>query len=250
MRFMIDKVWLWFKNRNQSKINITETDSPFKPELSQNPYLQSRALWNDLYGDLEGKYRRNQWVIFILLGVIVVMIVGLIGVAGETKIRSVPFIIHGNELITLTEQSSNQVDAIKPSMAVYFAKQFIQGARSVSVDGDVNRTRQIAAYSLVSGAAVQALKDYYAKTDPHEATLLQTKDIHITSVLPESSHTLSVRWQEETRDARSGTTQKTEQWIAEITYTYSNPSDNETILKSNPLGFYITHFSWTLDQNN
>lgn len=239
----------FFKNRQvNAGLNMEEL-SRFQKELSKNPYLQSKALWNDMYGDLEHRYRKNQLIIIILTAVIALAMIGLIIVAGEIKVKSVPFVIHGNELITITDEAKSDFQSIQPKMAIYFAKQFIHDARSVSVDADINIKHKIASFSLVTGAAMQILKDFYEKNDPNIAALHQTKDIEITSILPQSARTLSIRWKENTRDMHSGEIVKIENYIADISYQYTKPSDNETILKNNPLGFYITYFSWTLDQN-
>lgn len=245
MRFIRNKIQSLFKSREK-----TIKPFHFSEEMLKNPYLQSKALWNDMYGDLENRYLRNQWVVLVLTAVIAFAMIGLIIIAGEVKVKSVPFIVHGNDLITISDESESALQSIQPKMAIYFIKQFIRDVRSVSVDSDVNDNHRIASYSLLTGSAVQVLKDFYERNDPNDLISHHTKDVTITSLLPASAHAMNVRWREDSRDIHTGEIIKSEKFIAEINYQFMQPSANETVLKNNPLGFYITYFSWALDQNN
>ena len=74
------------------------------------------------------------------------------------------------------------------------------------------------------------------------------KEIHITSVLRLSAHTVEIHWQERMHGVQSGQLKQTAAYIAQLTYQYGKPSKNTHILRVNPFGFYITHLSWSEDQ--
>lgn len=234
------------KKRVEEKINQRVA---FEAQVSKNPYLQSRVLWNDMYGDLQTRVQNCYKIIMILSIVIVVSIIGMISIASSVRVRSVPFIVRDGEAISLAGQTTTSTKQLKPVLASYFAKTFIRAARSVSADGDVNANHRITAYSFLTAGSIDVLKDFYSKNDPDVIAQRHVKDISIESVLRESPHTLEIRWQERLRGVRSGALILKKNYIGQLTYQYGNVSQNTAILKNNPMGFQITHLAWSEDKN-
>ncbi len=160
-----------------------------------------------------------------------------------------PFVLHGNDIITLTAQNSAEFSRIKPTLSLILAKDFITHARMVSSDNTVNTNNHIAALSVARGAAAEVLKNYFESQNTNQLAQTTTKDIEINSVLAQSKQSLEIRWSEETRNAESGDLENSAQYIADITYAFHAPSSNPIILKNDPLGFVITHLSWSQDQS-
>lgn len=240
---------LQLKNRWTKKSTVKEHSSKnhFDKAICNNPYLQSKALWNDVYGDLNQRYLHSRWVQYGLIVIIGLLVIGLIILASETKIRSVPFIVQGDEVLTLHHTLDINDPKLRAQLAPYFAKQFIRAARAVSVDRAVNRTHAMMAYAFVANAAVSVLHDFY-KTEQQRHDITQVvNSIVITSVLPLSAHTLEIHWREVWRNANTGEQIKTEHYLAQLTYDYRTSSQNTLVLGDNPLGFYITSLSWALD---
>lgn len=238
------------KKNLKARTKNNEKQKQFERALTKNPYLQSKALWDDMYGSLQLKLENSYRLIFILSLVIAVAMVGFIVVAGETKVKPMPFILHGNAIVTLADTKSESFAHVEPKLSLYFAKKFIRDARTVSTDGDVNAAHKIRAYSMVGGAATQVLKDFYAKENPDTVAQTKVKTLAITSILRDSPHTLDIRWREECRSSTTGELMHSKNYIAELTYRFVTPSQNETILANNPLGFEITYLSWSEDNNN
>lgn len=233
--------------KNAHRKAITK-QKQFEKSLANNPYLQSRALWNDLYGSIQTKLENSYRVIFILSLVILSAIIGLVVIAGETKIKPMPFIVHGNEVLTVANTNTTEFQSLKPALAVYFIKNFIRNARTASADGEANANNKIAALSFVTGEATQVLKEFYEENNPNTIAQQQMKNITITSVLPKSAHTVDIRWREDSRNVHSGERVQTQNYIAHINYHYQTPSQNEIILRHNPLGLAITHLAWSIEQ--
>lgn len=244
---------IWRQKKKALKRNVKKASPDEEKRLAhalqKNPYLQSRALWNDLYGSLQVKLENSYRMLLILSIVLAMAIIGLIVIAGETKIKPMPFIVHGDEVITLNGDQRGNFAALKNSLALFFLKQFIRNARSVSSDGVVNASHKIAAFSLVTDSAAALLKAYYEKEDSD--TLAQTviKTVQLTSVLRESAHTVEVRWLETSRNVNSGELIKRGHYIAQLRYQYGEPSSNAMIARHNPIGLEITHLSWSADDN-
>ena len=132
--------------------------------LPHNPYLQSKVLWNDLYGSLQVKLENSYRIIFILSLVIVLALIGFIIVAGESKVIPYVTVIHGNEVLTLDRSRPQELKTWQPKLAGFFARNFIQYARSVSADAEVNAQNKVAAFALASGATTERLKTFYRQT--------------------------------------------------------------------------------------
>jgi type IV secretory pathway TrbF-like protein len=220
----------------------------FEKSLANNPYLQSRALWNDMYGSIQTKLENSYRVIFILSLVILSAIIGLVVIAGETKIKPMPFIVHGNEVLTVANANTSEFQSLKPALAAYFMKKFIRNARTVSVDGEANANNKIAALSFTTGEATQVLKEFYQENNSNVLAQQFVNNITIISAVRNSAHTVDVRWQEDWRNVHSGERVQTKNYIANLNYHYQTPSQNEIILRNNPLGLAITHLAWSIEQ--
>lgn len=251
---LIDKKNCYFEHKKlkkkHSEREILAQKKQFEKAVANNPYLQSRALWNDMYGSIQIKLENSYRIIFVLSLVILAAIIGLVIIGTQTKIQPMPFIVHGDEVLTVSNTRSADFDTLKPKLARYFVKNFIRSARSVSVDGEVNANNRILALSFVTEAATHVLKEFYEKNNPDVIAQNHVKNITITSFLENSAHSVDIRWREDIRAVRSGEIVQSNKYIAEITYQYQTPSENIIVLRNNPLGLAITHLSWSLDQNN
>ena len=215
---------------------------------NKNSYLESRALWNDVYGSIQTKLENSYRIIFYLCIAIIIAIIGLVIVASESKIKPMPFVLHGDDIISLNAQNSASFSSMKPTLSLILAKDFIRHVRSHSSDQTVDANNHVAALSSVTGSASKTLQDYFLLESANAANAQTTKNISVTSVLRESKNAFEIRWKEEARNAQSGDVINTAQYIADITYTFNAPSSNPIILQNNPLGFVITHLSWSQDQ--
>lgn len=236
----------WQKN-NKSQQTI-KTDEAALAALPNNPYLQSKVLWNDMYGDLQVRLENSYRLLLILSVVIVFAILGFIILAGQSKVVPYVTVIHGNEVLTLDQSNHRELNALQPKLALLFTEQFIQTARAVSADRSVNARNAMTAYAMTAGAATERLKQFYRKNNANAIARQDTKEIHITSVLRTTSHTMDVRWREDWRNIRTGKLQRSRHYIAQLTYRFAPPSDHPALLRVNPLGFTLTQLSWSEDQ--
>lgn len=226
-----------------------KSQARFDRGLKNNPYLQSKAIWNDLYGNVQLKLENSYRIILALCGALLLTVLGLVIVAGETTVKPVPFIIHGNELISSTQMLQAGSESIKPALSFYFVRSFIDSARSVSADRIVNANNKMKALAVCNDAAEKVLEDFFDKNSPDRIAEHHTKSIQITSILRESPATVDVRWKEEWRDTQSGTLIDTKRYIARISYSYKTPSQNQRILAFNPMGFAINYLSWSEEKH-
>jgi type IV secretory pathway TrbF-like protein len=211
--------------------------------IVDNPYAQSLALWDDLYGSVQLRLQNAYRVIACLSLVLVVTIVGLTVMSFKSNVKPYVALLRGDELITVKSFQDQQANTVKPQLAMQLVKQFITSARSVSLDPEQNQHNHVQAYSYIGGSATDVLKAYFASR--------QTKDlqaIQITTVLMKSPHVMDIRWKETRRNRSSGETIASEIYSAEITFSYQTPSQDLVVADHNPFGFYITSLAWARDR--
>ena len=208
---------------------------------TENPYLASKLLWNDLYGDVESKLVRAQQHIFVLCGLLVLTILSLTVIAMKSRVQPYVAVLHGNELLTLNQFDQPKLTTLKPKLAALMSREFIKDLRGVSLDARVNRDRFIRALSMSSGAATGVVKDY------HQRKINNIVHLQINSVILQSPQAMELRWLEVTRDSRTGDLLSRHHYAAELTFRFEKTSSNTLIAKHNPLGFYITSLAWSKD---
>ncbi len=216
--------------------------------LPNNPYFQSKMLWHELYGNVQVKLENSYRIIAILSFTLLIAIIGFIIVAGETKVQPVPFVLRGDSLLTVSDLSDSQeFQRLKPKLALYFTRQFIESVRTVTTDGDVNRQHHMQSIAFANSEALGVLKTYF---DKHDADVIAQKSVvsvENLTVLPESANTVVARWVDVARDPVNGDVLYRKPFIAQLTYGYEKPSNNETLVRLNPLGFVIHYLSWSQD---
>ena len=91
---------------------------------------------------------------------------------------------------------------------------------------------------------LQAAKKHFKTSDANTIATKKINQIVITSVLQKSNNTIDVRWQEEWYNSTQGEHLKTINYLAELTFDFSTPSNDPIVLQNNPLGFYVKQLVW------
>lgn len=212
--------------------------------MKNNPYLQSKLMWNDLYGDIEDKLRFSRIIIVLLSILLTITLIAIIVLSLQSKIRPIPFIIHGNEVL-LSIDKYNDFNSIKPKLSLLLLRNFVQNARTVTVDKLLAREYQIAAFSFTQDMATQNLRDFYQQQNNDKPL---SKTIKITSILKKSPYSVTVRWNEYTYAGENSNKFIKNSFIANLHFIFGKISNNNTILRYNPFGFYIDRFDWSKEK--
>lgn len=206
-----------------------------------NPYLQSKLLWNDLYGSVEEKLRKTQLMLFIMVAALTLSTIGILILATHAKIQPYVTVLHGNEALTLSKFSEPSAEKLKPKLASLLSQTFIKKLRSHTLDDSVNQDNYITALAMTSGAATHVTKNY------HQLNTRKLRQVQITSLILRSPRLIDIRWIETTRDPHSGITLSTLPFSAELTFQFTKPVNNKIISEHNPLSFFITSLAWSQD---
>ncbi|HZZ65956.1 MAG TPA: VirB8/TrbF family protein [Candidatus Baltobacteraceae bacterium] len=210
-----------------------------------SPYLDAQNVWLERYGS----YIRQayNWRLLAILQAVALIaaIFGLIYVATQSKF--IPYVVAVDRIglpvgVKIADHSSRPDDRIVRAQIA----NFIETARSVTTDAEVQKQNLDHVYALVApqSAARSYLDSWYANGhSPFDVAQAKTVNVHIAWVLPISSQSWQAQWSETIRDNR-GQVSATEQWVGTISVAFRDPTDEATILQ-NPIGLYVTSISWT-----
>jgi type IV secretion system protein VirB5 len=125
----------------------------------------------------------------------------------------------------------------------FHLRRFLNDTRSLSSDPLVIRENWFDAYKLLAGEATQVLTAYAQAGDPFERAEKERVNVTVESVLQITPDTWQLDWTEELWSPQ-GALKETQAWRGSFTVLRIVPEDEE-VLRDNPLGLYITAFSWS-----
>jgi type IV secretory pathway TrbF-like protein len=154
-----------------------------------------------------------------------------------------------NQILSVDRATEINFSSINPEIHTFLIEQFVKNARTVSIDGLLQKHMIQEAYAFTQGSATRDLQKLIEERDPYLLASTKVITIEINSVVPNiggSPSTTQITWTEIGKDP------KTSQVISKQTYTGQftfkqdkKPASDESIMLYNPLGFYITNISWS-----
>ncbi len=247
---------------------------PAASEAEPNPYLNARRSWNDYVGGVAQS--RRLWQMMALMASVTTLgaVGGLVYVASAVKF--VPYVVRVSDV--------GQPVAVGPAMpAAPFDPRiveaqvagFVTDARTVTTDFDLEKKGVFRVYSMLrqGDLAQRKMTDWFGSTSessPFAEAQRESVNVQISSVIQQSERSWQVDWIETTyvRSAPSASIDQTppspdgstaastaqssaggvaEHWRALVTLDYrphhKGVSDKE--IRANPLGIYVTDFSWS-----
>ena len=217
-------------------MNLLKNDDP-------NPYVAGKEEWIERYGSYVMQAANWRMAAMGSLVAATILAVGMVVTASRSKY--IPYVVEVDKLGTL--QAVGPADHMeKPSDLIVKSalKGLIEDIRFITSDSSVQVKAIKRVYSKVpSGSATKIFLDgYYKDNDPFKAAELKTVDVEVTLVMPISTTSWQVEWNETTRD-KNGNIVDTSRWKSTLAIDI-NPPANKDELTSNPLGIFITSLSW------
>lgn len=207
-----------------------------------------------IYNSQQSREKKLWITIMCLIGGLFISSMMNFSLGSQSKIDTV--LVKQNaygQILGFEQAQSIDPNSIKPGMALYFIEQFIKSARSVVTDQKYQTYMVNEAYALTQGAASKTLKDYIDSNNPYQLSSTQEVSIQWDSFNPNvnQSNTTQVVWTEIARDPKSGTILSKQKYTGVFTYYWNlDPNDVAHVVMYNPMGFYITNFSWSKNLND
>lgn len=223
---------------------LNHPPASFKPEgHALTPYQKAQEEWDNRIGSARVQAKNWRIMALSLAGICAILAIGLIFQSAKSKV--VPYVVQVNgEGLVQTAGPATRTN-YTPSRAVlqYFLSQFVTYVRAVPLDPVVAKERWLSAYGYLRQNAANTLNEIAQKEQPLQKVGQETVSVQIKSVVPLSADTFQVRWEENCFD-KEGMTIAARNMTGLFTVEISPPTD-EAMLKTNPLGLYIKHFSWS-----
>ncbi len=207
----------------------------------ETPYQRAGQLWDERIGSARTQAKNWRLMAFGCLTLSAGLAVGLVWQSVQSRVT--PFVVEVDKL--------GEVQAVAPAIQHYqpadaqiawYLARFITDVRSLSIDPVLVRRNWLEAYALVGNHAAIFLNDYARATDPFKAIGDRSVSVEVTSVVRASDTSFQVKWTEETY--RQGSLASTERWTAILTTTIAPPQTAD-VLRTNPLGLYVTGIAWS-----
>lgn len=224
-----------------------------KPEKYTNyeptsPAEKAARKWDEREGEIIVQNYNLRRLLVGLMTVIVVMTLGLVYKSLSANVM--PYIV---EVDTMTGAIRN-VGTVEASthyqageaVYKYFLSKFLKNTREIPLDPVVYKENLTTAYGFLTKDAATKLQTMLKTEKTTEKFGHQTVQINISTILPmEGGHSYQIRWTEEAFTI--GTGEKKVTPYSGIFTVQTIRSEEEEQLAVNPIGLYISDFSWSKD---
>lgn len=211
---------------------------------ADTPYKRAQQEWDARMGSAVLSARSWRSIAFGALGLLGVSVVSLVVVALQqrTFVHVVEVSPEGQVMnVRVADGRWTATEAQK----AYHLGQFVRLVRSLPTDGVVLRENWLQAYRLLTPQAAAQLTEIARQDDPFLSLGRVGRTVHIRSIIARSNNAWEVTWVERATNA-TGTTDP-EVYSGVFTLTTRAPRNADEIA-SNPLGLFITDFSWSRER--
>lgn len=215
-----------------------------EPLIPETPYLRAKEEWDTRIGS--SIIQAYNWRKMAFIGAITVVILVIALSISQLQPKYIPYIIEVSDTqVTQMSKMSNNYQ-IKDTQIKYYLIKFVEKIRGISIDNEVNKKWLMEAYSFLTPKTANKFDGYFTSNDnPIFSKLqnLQSVFVVVTSFTAINNNVYQLQWLEETHD-QTGKLITKEKFVGFATIKISPPVHEKTILQ-NPLGIWITDFSWS-----
>lgn len=207
----------------------------------ETPYARARQEWDARMGAAVLSARAWRTMALGALAIIAVLCVSLAVVALQkrTFVHVVEVSPEGQVLSVRAMR-----DAWTPSEAqiAYHLARFVRLVRALPTDGVVLRENWLEAYRLLTPAAAAQLSERARRDDPFLSLGRVGRTVHVRSIIARSPTTWEVSWTERATNATGSADGESFSGVFTVATRAPRNADE---LASNPIGLFITDFSWS-----
>ena len=213
-----------------------------------SPAARAARKWDEREGEI---VVQNQNLRLLLAGMMVVSIVLTGGLVYKSLSSTImPYVVEVDNTTGAVRNIGTVAASEKyePGEAVYkyFLAKFLKNTREIPLDPVVYKENLTTAYGYLTKDASTKLQTMLRTERTTEKFGHQTVQINVSTILPmEGGHSYQIRWTEE--EFIIGTGEKTITPYSGIFTVQTIRSEDEEQLAINPIGLYITDFSWSKD---
>lgn len=231
------------------KLRRREAVAPAPSET--NPYLNARRSWNEHVGGIAASRRLWQMVAILCLLIVLASVGGMISIGMQSKF--IPYVVKVDNLGDAV--ATTRADVAAPVDARVLQAQvgsFVQSARMVTADIALQRQAIFRVYSMLApnDPATGKMNDYLngnPANTPFNRAAKETVSVEVNSTIPQTNQTWQVDWTETERDRQGQLISPPAKMraLVQVRVAGTTPDTTEQQIHDNPLGVYVSDFSWS-----
>lgn len=210
------------------------------------PWVNARLHHDDRFLRLAAHAENWRKFALVSLALAGVAIAGVVYIGQQSKF--IPFVVEVDKLgRTLAIRKLDDKQAMSEAEKHVFRElsDFIENARSVTVDYSANNRALNRAFSRVEGPAYEFLKQELKAHKPNEVATSKTVSVEVKTLLPDTNSTWVIEWVETSYNLKGESLPNPELWKAKVHFELRPGSTKQEDIMSNPDGFHIKWMSWT-----
>lgn len=216
----------------------------FAAEAPDTPYRRASQEWDARMGSAVLSARAWRMTAFASLALAGLLGAGLTSVALQqrTFVHVVEVTPEGQ---VMSVRRADQRWTPSQTQIAYHIGRFVRLVRSLPTDGVVLRENWLDAYKYLTPAAASHLTEMARADDPFLSLGRVGRTVHVRSIIARSDHAWEVSWTE--RATNETGTPEPQLYTGVFSVTTRAPRTADEIA-SNPLGLFITDFSWSRER--
>jgi len=223
---------------------LNQPTQTYKPEgIPLTPYLKAKEIWDNRIGNARVQAYNWRLAFFAALGLCFVLVIGLIYQSAKSSVA--PYIVEvgpGGELLAVSKAVQANRAPNDPEIRYFLAK-WIKDVRALPLDAVLKKQSWMSAYGSMRQKAALKMNEIVRKDDPMSKIGEETISVTPAAIVKMSDKTYQVRWTEDVF-SKEGSPKQSYRMTGLVTIDFTQPT-NEKEIMSNPLGLYISDFSWS-----
>ncbi|MES1199882.1 MAG: conjugal transfer protein TrbF [Pseudomonadota bacterium] len=213
----------------------------YAAEPADTPYRRAQQEWDARMGSAVLSARAWLGMAFGALALAAVLACALTAVALQRR-TFVDVAEVSPEGQVMSVRSADGAWTPSQAQIAYHIGRFVTLVRSLPTDGVVLRQNWLDAYKYLAPQAAAQLTEIARSDDPFLTLGRVGRTVHVRSIIQRSDHSYEVSWIE--RETNTTGTPEGEAYSGVFTIMTRPPRTSDEIA-SNPLGLFITDFSWS-----
>ncbi len=223
---------------------LNQPTQTYKPEgIPLSPYLKAKEIWDNRIGSARVQAYNWRLAFFAALGLCFMLVIGLIYQSAKSSVA--PYIVEvgpGGELLAVSKAIQGNRGPNDPEIRYFLAK-WIKDVRALPLDPILKKHSWISAYGSMRQKAALKMNEIVRKDDPMSKIGEETISVTPAAIVKMSDKTYQIRWTEDVF-SKEGSPKQSYRMTGLVTIDFTQPT-NEKEIMSNPLGLYISDFSWS-----
>jgi type IV secretion system protein VirB5 len=217
---------------------------PFTPEPADTPYRRAQQEWDARMGSAVLSARTWRTMAFAALGLSAALALALTAVALQRR-TFVHVVEVAPEGQVLSVRAADATWSPTETQTAYFLGRFVRLTRSLPTDAVVLRENWLEAYRFLTPQAATQLNEIARADDPFASVGTLGRVVHVRSIVQRSPNSWQVAWEERTTGAGAMPPRAAYTGLFTVRHAPPRTADDIAI---NPLGLFITEFSWSRDR--